>query len=123
MTTRGVRGATVCNSNTAEDILTATKELLEKIVQTNPTMLQEDLASILFTVTADLTAVHPAKAARLMGWGQTPLMCAQEIPVPGSLPKCIRVLIHWNTMLPQEKIVHVYLHEAAALRPDLMHNE
>lgn len=123
MAMRGVRGATVCGSDTAGEILTASRELLEKILQANPTMLCEDLASVIFTVTPDLTAVHPAKAARQMGWDQTPLMCAQEIPVPGSLPRCIRVLIHWNTMLSQEKIVHVYLREAAALRPDLTHTQ
>lgn len=78
-----------------------------------------DLASASFTVTSDLTAEFPALAARQLQWFDVPLMCGYEISVPGSLPRCIRVLLHWNTALPQSDISHVYLHEARRLRPDL----
>jgi chorismate mutase len=70
-------------------------------------------------MTDDLTSAFPAEAARQLGWTQVPLMCSREIPVPGSLPRCIRVLLQWNTDLPQDDINHVYLGEAAILRPDL----
>jgi chorismate mutase len=116
---RGVRGATVAAEDQPEAIYAATRALLEALVAANPEMHPEDLASVLFTVTTDLRSAYPARAAREMGWGITPLMCAQEIPVPGGLPRCIRVLLHWNTTLPQSAIQHVYLGKAACLRPDL----
>lgn len=119
-TIRGIRGATVVPSDHPEVILRATAELLHAIVAANPGLQPEDLASIFFTVTNDLCSEYPAKAARQMGWKQTPLMCAQEIPVPGSLPRCIRVLLHWNTDHSQNEIVHIYLGEAGRLRPDLV---
>jgi chorismate mutase len=119
MPVRGIRGATTVHADQAEPILAATQELLEAILVHNPGLVPEAIASALFTVTDDLSAVYPAKAARQIGWVQTPLMCAREIPVPGSLPRCIRVLIHWNTSLPQSAIRHVYLGEATQLRPDL----
>lgn len=122
MSVRGVRGATVAMGDTAEEIISASRELLEKILDANPKMRSEDLASVLFTVTPDLVSAYPARAARLMGWDRVPLMCAQEIPVSGSLPKCIRVLLHWNTTVQQAEVVHVYLREATTLRPDLAHN-
>ena len=120
MAVRGVRGATVAGQDEEGAILAATRELLEALLQANPAMQVEELASAFFTVTGDLTAAHPAKAARQMGWMQVPLMCALEIPVPGSLPRCIRVLLHWNTSLAQAEIRHVYLGAAASLRPDLV---
>lgn len=116
---RGVRGATVAGQNNVQDILAATQELLEAMLQANPTLQVEQLASAWFTVTNDLTAAYPAQAARRLGWQYTPLMCALEIPVPDSLPRCIRVLLHWNTDLPQAAVRHVYLGAAASLRPDL----
>jgi len=119
MPTRGIRGATVASANQKEAILLATRELLEAIMDANPTLTPENVASALFTVTDDLNAAYPAKAARQLGWTETPLMCAREIPVPGNPPLCIRVLLHWNTDLPQSAIRHVYLGEASALRPDL----
>jgi len=118
MSTRGVRGATVAAANQAEAILAATQELLLAIRNANPAMRTEDLASILFTVSDDLDAVHPALAARQIGWSRVPLLCAREIPVPGGLSNCVRVLIHWNTDLPQGEIRHIYLKDAARLRPD-----
>ena len=119
MSIRGIRGATTAPANEAETILAATRELLLAIREANPSMRPEDVASILFTVTDDLDAVYPARAARQLEWTETPLMCAREIPVPESLPRCVRVLIHWNTHLPQGEIRHIYLKDAARLRPDL----
>jgi chorismate mutase len=119
MPVRGIRGATVARSNQPEAILEATRQLLEAILAANPTLALAEIASALFTVTDDLTAAYPAKAARNLGWTETPLMCAREIPVPDNLPMCIRVLIHWNTDLPQSAVHHIYLGEAAQLRPDI----
>jgi len=116
---RGVRGAAVATEDTPEAIYAATQALLEAIVAANPGLCPEDLASVIFTVTDDLRSAYRARAARQLGWTMTPLMCALEIPVPGSLPHCIRVLLHWNTSLPQSAIQHVYLGEAVSLRPDL----
>jgi len=99
-------------------IISATRAMLERIVAAN-NIATADIASVIFTATPDLDAVHPAVAARQMGWTSTPLLCVQEMAVPGSLARCIRVLIHWNTDLPQQKIQHVYLEEARKLRPDL----
>lgn len=119
MAIRGVRGATTAESDSPEAILVATRELLMAILERNPSLRPEDLASAWFTTTHDLCAVHPAKAARQLGWVNVPLMCALEIPVPGSLPRCIRVLLHWNTEKSQQEINHVYLGQATSLRPDL----
>jgi len=115
---RGIRGATTVEENTAEAILAATRELLALIVEANDLKV-EDVASAIFTTTPDLTAAFPAKAAREMGWRDVALLDAQEIPVPGSLARCIRVLIHWNTDKQQDEVVHVYIKGAQALRPDL----
>jgi chorismate mutase len=119
MSTRGIRGATHVRADAPDIIIEATRELLLAIVDANPTMHPEDVASIFFTSTPDLVSAHPALAARQLGWSSIPLLCAQEIPVPDSLERVIRVLVHWNTETPQTAIQHVYLHEAACLRPDL----
>jgi chorismate mutase len=100
-------------------VIAATKELLLAILDANPTLRTTDLASVLFTVTDDLVSAYPARAARELGWDDVPLMCAREIPVPGGLARCIRVLLHWNTDLTQGAIHHVYLGAAASLRPNL----
>ena len=118
MSIRGVRGATIATANNADAILAATRELLLAIRDANPSMQTEDLASILFTVTNDLDAVYPAQAAHQLKWSGVPLICAREIPVPDGLPNCVRVMIHWNTDLSQGKIRHIYLKDAAQLRPD-----
>ncbi len=97
----------------------ATRELLEAILNENDGMRLEDIASAFFTTTEDIASAYPALAARQIGWDQVPMMCAREIPVPGSLPMCIRVLIHWNTDKEQSQIHHVYLRDAVKLRPDL----
>lgn len=119
MPTRGLRGATTVESDSRENILDATTELLEAILRANPSLRTEDIASALFTVTDDIASDYPARAARQLGWTRVPLMCAREIPVPDSLSLCIRVLIHWNTDLPQDGVNHVYLRGAVKLRPDL----
>ncbi len=119
MSTRGVRGAIQVSENRAEIILAATKELLNAILDANPTLRVEDIASVFFSVTPDLQAAFPAQAARELGWDQVPLMCMCEIPVPNSLPRCVRILLLWNTDLPQSEIHHVYLGGASILRPDL----
>jgi chorismate mutase len=116
---RGIRGATTIETDVKENVLSATQELLEKILTSNPDLKTEDIVSAIFTVTQDIISVFPALAARQIGWDQVPMMCAQEIPVPGSLPLCIRVLIHWNTNKMQNAIQHIYLREAIKLRPDI----
>lgn len=120
MAVRGIRGATTCSADEVS-ILAATRELLSAILKANPSLQTSEIASAWFTVTSDLQLVHPAKAAREMGWNEVPLMCSREIDVPASLGNCVRVLIHWNTDLPQSGVKHVYLHEAVKLRPDLSH--
>lgn len=119
MPMRGVRGATTASEDQADLVVSATRELLEAMLESNPGMETEHIASVLFTVTEDISSAFPALAARQMGWGSVPMMCAREIPVPGSLSCCIRVLLHWNTDVPQNAIRHVYLREAVKLRPDL----
>ncbi len=120
MSIRGIRGATTVIADQPDLILQATRELLEAILQENEGLRTEDVASAIFTVTDDLTSTFPAQGARQMGWGLVPMMCAREIPVPGSLPRVIRVLVHWNTQIPQSEIRHVYLRDAVKLRPDLV---
>jgi chorismate mutase len=117
MPCHGIRGATTVETDSADAILAATRELLECLVEANAVQV-EDIASALFTVTGDLSAAFPAQAARQLGWRHVALLDAREIPVPGSLPRCVRVLIHWNTDRPQAAIHHVYLRGAASLRPD-----
>ena len=119
MATRGIRGATTIESDTKDNLLSATKELLDAILHANPSLRPEEIASAFFTVTEDIVSAYPALAARQMGWDQVPLMCAHEISVEGGLPLCIRVLIHWNTDKTQSEIKHVYQRDARQLRPDL----
>lgn len=120
MPIRGIRGATTVSADDPDLILAATRELLEEILAENADMRPEDIASAFFTVTEDLASTFPAQAAREMGWSLVPMLCAREIPVPDSLPRVIRVLVHWNTEVPQDEITHVYLREAVNLRPDLV---
>lgn len=114
---RGVRGATVADENTREAILDATRELLSRLSVAND-LQPDDIASIIFSVTPDLTAEFPAVAARQLGWSDLALLDTIEIDVPGALARCIRVLIHWNTTRTPQEIVHVYLRGAERLRPD-----
>ena len=115
---RGIRGATTVDDNTADAIREATQELLTKLIEAND-LKQEDITSVFFTATADLNADYPAVTARQMGWRDVALMCGQEMAVPHSLKKCIRVLIHWNTTRRNDEIHHVYIRGAVTLRPDL----
>jgi chorismate mutase len=115
---RGVRGATTVEHNSREEILSATRQLVALMVRRN-NIDRHDVASAIFTTTPDLDAEFPALAARQLGWLDVPLLCGHEMAIPGSLPRCIRVLVHWNTELPQDAIQHVYIHDAVKLRPDL----
>lgn len=123
MPVRGLRGATTVAADQRDEILAATRQLLEEIVHSNPDLSKEAIASAIFSMTPDLTAAFPAEAARQMGWSEVPLFCVQEIPVPGALARCIRVLIHWNTDLSQAQIRHIYLRQARSLRPDITLNQ
>jgi chorismate mutase len=118
MKVRGIRGAITVTEDTEPAILEATRTLLEAIVQANG-VEEDDVASILFTTTQDLTACFPAKAAREMGWNQAALLGFQEMNVPNSVNLCVRILVHWNTTKSYSEIVHVYLRGAESLRPDL----
>lgn len=115
---RGIRGATTVERNSSEEILAASGELLDALIKEN-NIDAEDIASIILTMTADLDACFPAKAVRDKGFIYVPLMCASEINVPGSLARCIRILVHVNTIKPQREIKHIYLKDAVGLREDL----
>ncbi len=118
---RGIRGATTVERNSREEILAATTELLQLLIRKNE-LRAEDVTSAIFTVTADLDAEFPALAARHLGWTEVALMCMQEIPVPNSLGKCIRILLHVNTTRSAAEIQHVYIRGAVHLRPNLAIN-
>jgi len=114
---RGIRGAITAEANTCESIVAATRELLLALIEANG-LMPEDVASIIFTTTPDLDAEFPAVAARELGWGDVALLCSHEMNVPHGLPRCIRLLIHWNTSVTAAEVKHVYLKGAIALRPD-----
>lgn len=117
---RGIRGATTVARDEPELIHEATRELLCEMLRQNDISDYEVIAAIFFTVTPDLTSTFPAEAARALGMNMVPLMCNQEIPVPGRLPRAIRVMMQINTQKSQCEIRHVYLREAVVLRPDLV---
>jgi len=114
---RGIRGATSVEENGEREILDATRELLERMVAENG-IAPETIVSVFFTATGDLDAAYPARAAREMGWHQTPLLCAQDMDVPTGVPRCVRVMIHVETDRTPEQLRHIYLGEAQSLRPD-----
>src|SRR5919206_4805622 len=114
---RGIRGATTADENTRESILDATREMLQRLIDENG-IREEDIASAIFSTTPDLNAEFPAVAARQLGWLDTALLSTHEMAVPGSLERCIRVLIHWNTTRRADEIVHVYIRGARNLRPE-----
>lgn len=118
MECRGIRGAIDVESNDEETIVAATRRLLERIVEANG-VRKDEVACAFFTSTPDLDAAYPARAAREMGWAHIPLMCMQEATIADSIPRCIRVLILWNTDRGPDELQHVYLDGAQALRPDL----
>jgi chorismate mutase len=116
---RGVRGAITVDCNSEEVIISATEELLKQVIEGN-NILPEQVASVFISTTDDLNAAFPARALRKFpGWTYVPVMCMRELGVPNALPLCVRVMLHVNTAVPQEEIVHVYLGGATALRPDL----
>lgn len=119
MAVRGIRGATTVTENSKPAILGATRELLAEIIRVNEIDGFEEIVSAVFTTTTDLNACFPAEAARGIGMSDVPLLCASEIAVAGSMPNCIRVLFHVNTEKKQKEMLHVYLHEAKKLRPDM----
>ncbi len=115
---RGVRGATTVEENTRDAILRGARQLLALMIRRNG-IEAADVASAIFSVTPDLDAEFPALAARQLGWLDVPLLCTNEIPVPESLPRCVRILINWNTPKTQDAIAHIYIKAAIQLRPDL----
>ena len=117
---RGIRGATTVSTNDADLIIQETKRMIEEMAIKNK-IDPQSIASVLISVTSDLNATFPAKALRLIdGWKYVPVMCMPEIEVPGSLPRCIRVMMTVNTNLQQDEITHIYLNDAVQLRPDLL---
>ena len=120
MAVRGIRGATSVTVDDKSEVLAATRELLVELLRANELEGQfDEIVSAIFTTTRDLTSAFPAEAARGLGMSSVPLLCASEIPVPDSLPRCIRVLLHVNTDKTQAQMTHVYLRDAKRLRPDV----
>lgn len=115
---RGVRGAITVEEDKAELIIAAAVDLLKAVIEANG-IQEQDVASVFFTTTPDLSMAYPAAAARQLGWHQVALMGAQEMDNPNGLPRMLRVLIHWNTDKGLSEIVHVYMRGAEKLRPDL----
>jgi chorismate mutase len=118
VTLRALRGATTCDVDTVEEITLATQELLVALMERND-LDHDDVVSVVFTATPDLTSTFPATAARGVGFGDVPLLCATEIDVPGAKPRCIRVLLHVFSRRERTDLVHVYLRDAQSLRDDL----
>ena len=118
MPCRGVRGATTVANNSREEILFGTRQLLALLIRRNE-IDPKDAGSVLFSTTQDIDAEFPALAARQLGWLEVPMLCSHELYVQGSLPRCIRVMIMWNTEKAQDEIHHVYIRGAKKLRPDL----
>ena len=117
-TVRGLRGATTVDEDTVAQVTERSQELMRKLMSEND-LVEDDIISVLFTATADVTSTFPATAIRAIGFGAVPLLCAAEIAVPGAKPLCIRVLLHVYTTRSREEIRHVYLHGAQGLRDDL----
>jgi len=115
---RGLRGASSCAANTADEITEATQELLLAMMERNG-LGHDDVISVLFTTTPDLTAAFPATAARGVGFGDVALLCASEIDVPGAMPLTVRVLLHAYTERARSELRHVYLRNTSSLRDDL----
>ena len=121
MPVRGIRGATSVEADVAEQILAATRELLQELIRANAIHEFDEIVSAIFTTSPDLVSTYPAEAARALGMTQVPLLCASEIAVATTkVPRCIRVLLHVNTDKQQSEIVHVYLRDAKRLRPDMV---
>src|ERR1700689_1615330 len=117
-TVRGLRGATTVDEDTVAQVTDRSQELMRELMAKND-LVEDDIISVLFTATADVTSTFPATAIREIGFGAVPLLCAAEIAVPGAMPLCIRALLHVYTARSREEMHHVYLHGAVALRDDL----
>ena len=117
-TVRGLRGATTVDEDTVSQVTGRSQELMRALMESNG-LVEDDIISVLFTATADVTSTFPATAIREIGFGAVPLLCAAEIAVPGSMPLCIRVLLHVHTTRTRSEIKHIYLHGAQGLRDDL----
>jgi chorismate mutase len=115
---RAIRGATTVDADTPEQIEERVVALMATVLERNG-ITEDDIISILFTATEDVVSMFPATAARTMGLGAVPLMCARELGIVGSVPRCIRVLVHVETDRPRHDIHHVYLEGARGLRDDL----
>ena len=118
MRVQALRGATTCDANTKSEITDKTQQLVHELLTRNE-VPHDDLVSIIFTATEDLTAEFPATAARGIGLGDVPLLCARELAIEGALPRVVRVLVHCYTSRPRDGLHHVYLGAARALRDDL----
>lgn len=117
---RGVRGAITVSADQPEEILKETRTLILEMVKENK-IVPGDVASVIISTTTDISSAFPAKAVRTIeDWTYVPVMCTHEMDVPGSMPLCIRVMMHVNTSIPQREIQHIYLNEAVKLRPDLI---
>jgi len=117
-TLRAIRGATTVDEDVPDAVTERVVTLLGRIMERN-TLVEDDIVSILFTATDDLVSIFPATAARTMGLGAVPLICARELAIEGSVPRCVRVMLHVTTERPRDEIVHVYLEGAQGLRDDL----
>ena len=115
---RALRGATTCDADTPEEIAAATQELIMVMMERNG-LLHDDVISVLFTTSTDLTSTFPATTARVIGFGDVPLICASEIAVPGAMAHCIRIIMHVYTTRTRDEIHHIYLRQAQSLRDDL----
>ncbi len=120
---RGIRGAITVSADQAAEILQETRRLIIEMAKEN-NVDPDDVASVIISTTTDISSAFPAKAVRTIeDWTYVPVMCTHEMDVPGSLPLCIRVMMHVNTSVPQKEIQHIYLNEAKKLRPDLIQNK
>jgi chorismate mutase len=115
---RGLRGATTVDVDSVPQVTERSQELMRELMARND-LAEDDIVSVLFTATADVTSIFPATAIREIGFGAVPLLCAAEIAVPGSMPLCIRVLLHVHTTRSRDEMHHVYLYGAQGLRDDL----
>lgn len=118
MSIRAIRGATTLMEDERDHLHERTHELVTSMLEGND-LTQEDLISVIFTCTPDIVSDFPAAAARAMGFGAVPLMCAQEMAVPGALPLVVRVMMHAHLGVPRDQVTHIYLHDAVSLRRDL----
>ncbi|MGL5827909.1 MAG: chorismate mutase [Nocardioides sp.] len=118
MSVRAVRGATQLDSDDREHLLVRVAEMVTDVMQANQLSV-DDFISVIFTATSDVVSEFPAYAARRLGFGEVPLLCARELEIEGSMPRVVRMLAHVETELPRGDVSHVYLHGAAGLRTDL----